>query len=72
MFQSRRMNSSTQTALDSSQHTAADVARGIMRMFARNDIWCVSEVPLKNGRRADLMGVDAYMGERRVDMMNRK
>ena len=53
------MNSSTQTALDSSQHTAADVARGIMRMFARNDIWCVSEVPLKNGRRADLMGVDA-------------
>ncbi len=30
-----------------------------MRLFARNDIWCVSEMALKNGRRADLMGVDA-------------
>ncbi|MEM7781559.1 MAG: MmcB family DNA repair protein [Pseudomonadota bacterium] len=38
---------------------AKDVARGIMRLFARNGIWCLSEVPLKNGRRADLMGIDA-------------
>ena len=38
---------------------AGEVARGIMRLFARNDIWCLAEVPLKNGRRADLMGVDA-------------
>jgi hypothetical protein len=38
---------------------ASDVARGIGRLFARNDIWCLSEVPLKNGRRADLMGIDA-------------
>lgn len=38
---------------------AASVARGIMRLFARNDIWCLTEMPLKNGRRADLMGVDA-------------
>lgn len=38
---------------------ATDVARGIGRLFARNDIWCLSEVPLKNGRRADLMGIDA-------------
>ena len=38
---------------------AADVARGIGRLFARNGIWCLSEVPLKNGRRADLMGIDA-------------
>ena len=30
-----------------------------MRLFARNDIWCIPEMPLKNGRRADLMGVDA-------------
>jgi len=37
---------------------AQDVARGIMRLFARNDIWCLSEMPLRNGRRADLMGVD--------------
>ena len=38
---------------------AADVARGIGRLFARNDIWCLAEVPLRNGRRADLMGLDA-------------
>ncbi len=47
--------------LDSTQPLpiAADVARGITRLFARNDIWCLAEVPLKNNRRADLMGVDA-------------
>ncbi|WP_301750870.1 MmcB family DNA repair protein [uncultured Erythrobacter sp.] len=38
---------------------AGDVARGIGRLFARNDIWCLAEVPLRNGRRADLMGIDA-------------
>lgn len=37
---------------------AADVARGIARLFARNDVWCLAEMPLRNGRRADLMGVD--------------
>lgn len=47
-------DSSTLAAL-----TAADVARGIGRLFARNDIWCLAEVPLRNGRRADLMGIDA-------------
>lgn len=39
--------------------TASDVARGIGRLFARNGIWCLSEVPIRNGRRADLMGIDA-------------
>lgn len=38
---------------------ALAVARGICRLFARNDIWCLSEMPLRSGRRADLMGVDA-------------
>ena len=38
---------------------ALDVARGICRLFARNDIWCLPEMPLRCGRRADLMGVDA-------------
>ncbi len=38
---------------------AAAVARGISRLFARNDIWCLPEMPLRNGRRADLMGIDA-------------
>jgi len=37
---------------------ARAVARGICRLFARNDIWCLSEMPLRSGRRADLMGVD--------------
>src|SRR5688572_13733599 len=37
---------------------AHTVARGICRLFARNDIWCLGEMPLRNGRRADLMGVD--------------
>ncbi|MEO6092659.1 MAG: MmcB family DNA repair protein [Novosphingobium sp.] len=35
------------------------VRRGICRLFARNDIWCLAEMPLRCGRRADLMGVDA-------------
>jgi hypothetical protein len=43
---------------DSPVLAAADVARGIGRLFARNDIWCLPEVPLRNGRRADLMGID--------------
>ena len=34
------------------------VARGIARLFARNDIWCLAEMPLRNHRRADLMGID--------------
>lgn len=40
-------------------YIAADVVRGICRLFARNDIWCVPEMPLRCGRRADLMGIDA-------------
>ena len=44
---------------DSQALAASDVARGIGRLFARNDIWCLPEVPLRNGRRADLMGIDA-------------
>lgn len=38
---------------------ALAVARGVGRLFARNDIWCLPEMPLRNGRRADLMGVDS-------------
>ena len=36
----------------------AAVTRGICRLFARNDIWVMAEMALRNGRRADLMGVD--------------
>jgi len=38
---------------------AAEVARGITRLFCRRDLFAICEVPLPNGRRADLMGVDA-------------
>ena len=37
---------------------AASVCRGIQRLFARNDVWLMPEMPLRNGRRADLMGLD--------------
>ena len=37
---------------------AQAVARGICRLFARNDIWLLGEMPLRNGRRADLRGID--------------
>lgn len=43
----------------SRERAALSVARGICRLFARNDIWCLAEMPLRCGRRADLMGVDA-------------
>lgn len=38
---------------------AQAVARGICRLFARNGIWCMAEMPLRSNRRADLMGIDA-------------
>lgn len=44
---------------DPARIEAGAVARGISRLFARNDIWCLPEMPLRSGRRADLMGIDA-------------
>lgn len=38
---------------------AADVARGVQRMWLRHDIVAAPEVGLGSGRRADLMAVDA-------------
>ena len=40
------------------QRRSAEVVRGITRLFARNDIWVLPEMPLRNNRRADLMGID--------------
>ncbi len=37
---------------------AADVARGVTRLFCRQDLFGFCEVPLPNGRRADIMAVD--------------
>ncbi|WP_264593527.1 MmcB family DNA repair protein [Sphingobium sp. B12D2B] len=39
--------------------TALAVTRGVLRLFARHDIFGISEVPLPNGRRLDIMAVDA-------------
>ena len=36
---------------------AAEVARGVTRLFCRHDHFAMCEVPLPNGRRADLMAV---------------
>lgn len=44
---------------DPVERAARAVARGICRLFARNGIWCLQEMPLRSGRRADLMGIDA-------------
>ena len=41
------------------ERRALAVARGICRLFARNETWCLAEMPLRCGRRADLMGIDA-------------
>ena len=37
---------------------AQDVARGVTRMFFNQDIFALCEVPLPNGRRADMMAID--------------
>ena len=37
---------------------AAEVARGVTRLFCRHDMFAICEVPLPNGRRADLMAID--------------
>ena len=55
MGESRRILTPEQEAAE--RHAQA-VARGICRLFARNDIWCMPEMPLRCGRRADLMGID--------------
>ena len=41
---------------------ATDVARGVTRLFCRQDLFAICEVPLPNGRRADLMAIDAKGG----------
>jgi len=38
---------------------AADVARGVSRLLFRHDFMALCEVPLGNGRRADIMALDS-------------
>jgi hypothetical protein len=37
---------------------AAEVARGVTRLFCRQDLFAICEMPLPNGRRADMMAID--------------
>ena len=41
---------------------AAEVARGVTRLFCRQDLFAICEMPLPNGRRADLMAIDGKGG----------
>ena len=38
---------------------AADIARGVTRLLCRHDLFAICEVPLPNGRRADMMAIDS-------------
>ena len=41
---------------------AAEVARGVTRLFCRQDLFGICEMPLPNGRRADIMAIDGKGG----------
>ena len=47
------------TVENDSRICAAEVARGVSRLFLRNDIVVQPEVTLRNHRRTDLMGINA-------------
>jgi hypothetical protein len=47
------------SCFDDAPLIAADVARGVARLLWRQDLVGLCEVPLGNGRRADLMALDA-------------
>jgi hypothetical protein len=39
---------------------AQDVARGVTRLFFRQDQFALCEMPLPNGRRADMVAIDGH------------
>jgi hypothetical protein len=41
---------------------AAEVARGVTRLLCRHDLFAICEMPLPNGRRADIMAIDPKGG----------
>jgi hypothetical protein len=50
-------NSEPQACFADAPIAAQDVARGVSRLFCRQDLFAICEVPLPNGRRADMMGI---------------
>lgn len=53
------MASAPQPCFDDLPLIARDVARGVSRLLYRQDFYALCEVPLANGRRADIMAIDA-------------
>lgn len=53
------MEAAPQLCLADSSPAAIDVARGVTRLLCRQDLFAICEVPLPNGRRADMMAVDS-------------
>jgi hypothetical protein len=51
-------NPESQSCFADAPLIAQDVARGVTRMFFNQDVFALCEVPLPNGRRADMMGID--------------
>lgn len=49
----------SQTIGETESLAAMDVARGVSRLFFRQEFVSLTEVPLGNGRRADIMALDA-------------
>ena len=60
------MSTAAESILDScftdAPPLAAEVARGVTRLFCRQDLFAICEMPLPNGRRADLMAIDGKGG----------
>ena len=52
-------SSSTDGCSPLTDGTAIAVARGTLRLFVRHDMSGILEVPLPNGRRADIMALDS-------------
>ncbi|MFN3943583.1 MAG: MmcB family DNA repair protein [Allosphingosinicella sp.] len=48
---------SAAACFDGAPVAAQDVARGVTRMFFRQDLFALCEVPLPNGRRADMVAI---------------
>jgi hypothetical protein len=48
-----------ETCFADAPRAAQDVARGVTRLFFHRDMFALCEVPLPNGRRADMMALDS-------------
>jgi hypothetical protein len=54
-----RASPSPQLCFADAPLAAQDVARGVTRLFFNQDLFGLCEVPLPNGRRADMMAIDS-------------